>query len=120
MKTIAGMLMVVLTVCTLGIGCGKKSGPDTGRLETSFQSAEPAVKSDVDKAVTAIRAGNYSQAMADLQRVASRAKLTPDQQQAINDVLAQLQKEISAAAKKAAGDAEKAAEDLKRSLPGTK
>ncbi len=108
------ILMVVVT------GCAKKSSVDTGKLESSFSSAEPAVKSDADKAVAAVKAGNYSEALADLQALASKAKLTPEQQEAVKDVIAQVQKAMADAASKAAADAKKTGEDLKKSLPGTR
>ncbi len=97
-------------------GCGKK-GVSTGKLESSFASAEPATQSDVDKAVTAITAGKYSEAMAYLNKVASKAKLTPEQEAAVKDVIAQVQKQLSAEAGKAAGELEKSADGLKKSLP---
>jgi hypothetical protein len=98
-------------------GCGKKSSVDTSKLETSFKSAQPAQQSSVDKAVAAVKSADYSSAMTELQKMAKDAKLTPDQQQAIKDVLAQIQQAIADTASKAAGDASKAVGNLQKSLP---
>ena len=110
MKRYAWLLSGLMVVTLLSAGCAKKSSVDTGKLESSFQSAEPANKSAADNAVTAIKAGNYQQALADLQQLAKKAKLTTEQQQAIKDVIAQVQKQVSEMANKAAGD-------LQKSLP---
>ncbi len=116
MKKFALVMAGVMAVSLALAGCGKK-GVNTSKLESSFKSAEPATQSDVNKAVSAIKAGNYSEALTDLQRLAGKAKLTSEQQQAIKDVTAQVQEQLTAAANKAAGDAQKAAGDLKKSLP---
>ena len=110
MKRYVWLLSGLVVVTSIFIGCGKKSSVDTGKLESSFQSAEPANKSEADKAVESIKAGNYSQALTELQQFAKKAKLTPEQQQAIKDVIAQVQKQVSEMANKAAGD-------LQKSLP---
>lgn len=116
MKRFTWILVGVLAVSLASIGCGKK-GVSTSGLESSFKTAEPATQSQVDKAVSAIKAGNYAQATTELQKLAAQAKLTPEQQQAIKDVMAQVQKQMSAQAGQAAKDAGKAADDLKKSLP---
>jgi|SRR5437667_9506176 len=110
----------ILTVLMAGVvlaGCSKKSSVNTAPLEKSFASAEPANKTSADKATAAIKAGDYSGAMAELQKLASQAKLTPEQQQAVKDVLAQVQKQLSDAAANMGKSAEKAAGDLQKSLP---
>lgn len=117
MRRFGTMLAALLVLAVALSACGSKSSVDTSKLEKSFQSAEPAQRSNADKAVSAIKAGNYAEAMTDLQKLAAQAKLTPEQQQAIKDVMAQVQKQMSAMATKAAGDAQKAAEDMKKSLP---
>jgi len=98
-------------------GCASKSSVDTAPLEKSFASAEPASKTVADKAVSAIKAGDYPGATAELQKLAAQAKLTPEQQQAVKDTLAALQKQLSDVAAKATKDAGKAVGDLQKSLP---
>jgi hypothetical protein len=112
------VIVTALMIVSLSFfGCGKKSGVNTSKVESSFSSAEPATKSDVQKAVDAAKAGDYAGALATLQKVAAKAKLTPEQQSALNDLVAQLQKQITAAAGKATEDAKKSLGDVQKSLP---
>jgi hypothetical protein len=110
---IVGLMGVVLGV----VGCTKNAAVSTAPLENSFKAAEPAVQSSADQAVSAIKAGDYSGALVQLQTLAKNAKLTPEQQQAIKDVVAQVQKVIADTASKAASEAGKTASDLQKSLP---
>ena len=89
---------------------------DTSKLEAAFQTAEPAVKSAVDTAVTAIKGADYSGAVTQLQSLAGKFQLTPEQQQAVNDVIAKVQKALTDVSAKAAGDASKTATDMTKSL----
>ena len=108
---IAGLLTVsVLT------GCSKSNNVSTGPLESNFSAAEPASKSKVDAAVAAIKAGNYSEALAKLQALSTQAKLTPEQKQAVQDVIAQVQQQLTAAAGQMQQDANKAVGGLPKSL----
>ena len=117
MKTGGWILAVVVGVTLTLVGCSKQGGIDTTALETNFKSAEATVKASADKAVAAVKSADYSGAVAELKKLAGDAKLTPEQQQAIKDVIAQVEKAISEAATKAAGDASKAASDVTKSLP---
>jgi outer membrane protein assembly factor BamD (BamD/ComL family) len=110
MKKCARVLFAVAGLSLAIIGCAKKNEVDTSKLESSFKSAPPAQQSDVDKAVSAVKAGNYSEAVGDLQRLAGKAKLTPEQQQAVKDTIAAIQKQMAEVANKAASD-------LQKSLP---
>lgn len=110
MKRCVCLLLAVMSLSLAVVGCGTKNTVDTSKLESSFKSSPPATQTDVDKAVSAIKAGNYSEAMSDLQRLGGKAKLTPEQQQAIKDTIAAIQKQMGSAANKAAGD-------LQKSLP---
>jgi prophage DNA circulation protein len=98
-------------------GCNKQGGIDTAGFESSFKSADAAVQPTVEKVVTAVKGADYSGAMTELKTLASNAKLTPDQQQAIKDLMAQVQKAVTDAAGKAAGDATKAVKDMPNALP---
>ena len=110
------ILVAIMTVAVDLVGC-KKSGVDTSNLESSFKSAEPASQSSADKAVSAIKAGDYAGAMTELKSLGEKAKLTPEQQQAIKDMVAQLQQMVAGAAKQAGENASKAAGDMQKSLP---
>jgi hypothetical protein len=112
--------IIVATCFALGfavVGCNKQSSVDTAPIEKSFASADAPTKTSADSVVTEIKSANYSGALADLQKLAANAKLTPEQQQAVKDVLTQVQKALADTANKAAGDANKAATDLQNSLP---
>lgn len=117
----------ILAAATLTLsGCGKSddhsghSHPhatvDPAPIEKSFASAEPDVKSTADKAVAAIKGADYSAAAAELQKLATNAKLTDDQKKAVNNVIAQVQKAVTEAGTKAAGEAGKTVEGLQKSL----
>ena len=107
----------IMTVTLAMAGCGKQSSVDTASLEKSFKSAEAAVQTSADKAVAAIKSADYSGAMAELKRLASNAKLTPEQQQSIKDVMSQVEKAISDAANKTTSDASKAMTEIPKALP---
>lgn len=99
-------------------GCNKQgSSVDTAPIEKSFSSADATTKGSADSVISEIKSANYSGAVADLQKLAANAKLTPEQQQAVKDVLAQVQKALADTASKAADGANKAASDLQNSLP---
>jgi outer membrane protein assembly factor BamD (BamD/ComL family) len=116
MKRFVWVMAAVVVAGAVFMGCGKKEKVDTSKLEKSFEASEPAQRSAADRAVAAIKAGNYSQAMTELQKLAAQAKLTPEQQQAVKDVMARVQKEMTAVAEKAAKEAEKTASDLQKTL----
>ena len=101
------LALLVLAV-TLACGCGRHHGVNTGHLAASFKTAEPTLKADADKAIATIKAGNFTDATAELQHLARRAKLSAEQQQAIQDTIAEIEKQVQAAASKAAADAKKA------------
>ena len=111
MCAVAMMAVVGLTACS------KQGSVEIGKLQSAFASAEPAVKQSVEKAISAIKEQNYAGALAPLQEAASKAKLTPEQEKAVNDVIAQVKEALSKAAGKAAEGAEKAVGDLKNALP---
>jgi len=111
-------ILTALAVAALTLtGCSKKESVDTTPVEKSFASADPATKTSADQAVSAVKSGDYTGAMTQLQKLASQAKLTPEQQQAVKDVIDQVQKQLADTATKAGKDAEKAAGDLQKSLP---
>ena len=110
--------LVLLALLALVLpGCGKKDEVDTAPLQQSFEGAEPAVKTAVNEAVSAIKSGDYAGAGAALQKLAGQAKITPEQQQAIKDVLAGIQKKLTGAVENAAEGGKKAMDDMKKALP---
>jgi outer membrane protein assembly factor BamD (BamD/ComL family) len=110
------MLTIIAVALFAFSGCSKKSEVDTAPIEKSFASAEPATKSSADQAISAIKSGNYAGALAELQKLGAQVKLTPEQKQAVQDVIAQVQKQLSETVSQAGKEAEKAAGDLQKSL----
>ena len=117
MKRCLWLLVAVMLGTMTVTGCAKKNKVDTSKLGQSFQSADPKNKGDCDEAVTAAKKGDYAGTLAALHKLAGRAKLTSDQQLAVKDTIAQVQKAMTDAASKASSDAQKSANDLKKSLP---
>ena len=115
-------LFLILAVCAgaaLGLtACSKsESSVDTSKVESSFESVPAADKGDLDKAITAIKSNDYATALASLKQVASNVKLTPEQQAAVKDLIAQVQAKLTAAGSQAVDTANKAASDLQKNLP---
>jgi hypothetical protein len=89
------MKACIWLVITLGLivaaGCKKESSPDTAGaatvstapLDSSFQSADPAVQANVSAVKNDVRYGTYDKALADLQKLAALPNLTPGQDKAI-------------------------------------
>ena len=115
--TFISLGIIAASIACLFSACSKQGSVDTAPLEKSFAGADASVKPSSDKAVSDLKAGNYSGAMADLQSLAGNAKLTPAQQQAVKDVIGQVQQALANAGKQAADSASKAASDLQKSLP---
>ncbi len=117
MKIGGWILAAVAGVTLMLVGCSKQGGIDTAAVEKNFASAEATLKASADKAVAAVKSADYSGAVAELKKLAADAKLTPEQQQAIKDVLAQVEKAITDAANKATAEASKAVGDATKALP---
>jgi outer membrane protein assembly factor BamD (BamD/ComL family) len=113
MNIIRIMLSLAVVIGLAGAGCGQSAA---SRVERSFASAEPAAKESAEKAVQAVNAGNFTEAMAHLTSLAGKAKLTPEQQQAVKDLIAELQEKLKAEVSKATEGAQKALGDLKKSF----
>ena len=117
MKIAQSLFVATIAAAMMLAGCSKQGSVNTTAIEQSFKSADSAIQTTAQKAVDAVKAQDYSGALSQLQTLASNVKLTPEQQQAIKDVMAQVQKVLTDTASKAAGAANKAAGDLQKSLP---
>jgi hypothetical protein len=117
MKQVTWLVAVVVALALTAVGCGKKGSVDTSKLESSFAQAEPGLKGQLDKIVSSIKAQNYSEAAASLQKLAGEAKLTDTQKQAIQNVLNQLKQLVADAAGKMKEGANKTMEKAKEALP---
>lgn len=115
MKTLiaaAGILVVSLLV-----GCAKKDEPvDTVKLEASFSTAEPSTKSKVDKIVASVKSQDWSGATASLKDLASDAKLTEEQKQAVKSTMDDIANKFKETAKQVKEEANKALGEAQKTL----
>ena len=117
MNLIKWIVLPMTVVALACAGCSKNNSTvDTAPVEKSFASAEPTIKATAEKAVNAIKANDYAVALSELKTLASNAKLTPEQQQSIKDVMAQVQKTITDKVAQAQGEASKTVDSLQKSL----
>lgn len=130
MKTNSLILTVLAAAAFVAAGCSKQEGNaptppaaataasvDTSKLTAAFAAAEPALKTAVDTAVTAVKKADYSGAVTQLQALTGKFTLTDAQKATVQDVIAAVQKVIADTAAKTAGDASKAAGDAAKALP---
>ena len=89
---------------------------DTSKFSAAFQSAAADVKPVAEAVVNTVKGADYSAAIEKLKDLGSKYKITPEQQQAASDLLAQVQKAFSGAATKATEGATKAVNDLGSAL----
>jgi cytochrome c-type biogenesis protein CcmH/NrfG len=110
-----GLLFAITAIVGFGLlgltGCKKEGGIDTAKVESAFQTAAAVDKTEVEKAITAVKAGEYSGALASLQKVAASVNLTPEQKSAIADLINEVKAKVGAAAKQAVDDASKTAQE---------
>lgn len=117
MKMQHWLLSALLASVLALTACSKSGGSvDASSVEKSFSSAEPTLKAAAEKAVTAIKGGDFAGATAELQKLAANVKLTDEQKKSIGDVLAQVQKAVAEMGAKAAGEAGKAMGDAQKAL----
>ncbi|MFM8360219.1 MAG: hypothetical protein ACKOET_16855 [Verrucomicrobiota bacterium] len=103
-------VVVRVTLASLLGGCGGQDSVDTSRVEQIFASAEAVSKSAVQSAVAAVKAQDYRQAMTALQEALAEVKLTPEQKEALGDLMARTQAKVAAVAGNAGQAARDAAE----------
>ena len=125
MKKLAFVTTLILGIGLLGlVGCSKPAGIDISKLESAFQTASAVDKAEVDKAITAVKAGDFSGALASLQKAAASVNLTPEQKSSIEDLITQLKSKVGETVKAAVDDttkavkegADKAATDVRKAV----
>ena len=84
------LILVLLAVVPTGCG-GSKSKVDTAKVDRSFQTAESALKSHADKAMAALKAGDFPGAMSAFKKAAEQGPLTAEQKEAIQEVIIEVQ-----------------------------
>ena len=94
MKTRAWILGLALAASLTAFGCGHKR-VSTSELQESFKGSETNLQALVDKTVSAIQSNNYPEALNNLNALAHKAKETPDQQAAVQDTIAAVQKRMA-------------------------
>ena len=94
MKLIVRLLLVIALVASASLGCrAKTKAPgkfDLGALEKTFGTADPASKQLMLKAVSEIKASDYTGALADLGKLNRNENLLPEQRQAVNTAMQQI------------------------------
>ncbi len=77
----------------------------TGSPTSAFASLDPALQESLGKAELASRIGDYPAAVAELKYIADSTQLTAEQRKLVEKLLVEAQKNVSEAAKHAAGRA---------------
>jgi hypothetical protein len=119
MKKLQYVAAAIISVALLGLaGCTKEGGVDTAKVESAFQTASAVDKAEVQTAISAVKAGDYSSALASLQKAVANVKLTPEQKSALEDLINQVTAKVGNAVKKAGEDTSKAAQDAGNKTAG--
>ncbi len=116
MKTCLAFGFLSLLGLALIAGCEKKSDVNTTSMESSFKTADPDTRSASDKAIDAVKKGDYQGALVQLQALVSNLKLTPEQQDSVKSVMAQVRDKLAGAAKGIGDKAKDATSDLQKKL----
>lgn len=84
-------LSVSLLVLLAVAGCGPSTSVKTDGLRRAYQSAPPATKALVDKAISELSAKRFPEGMRALRDAARAAKPTEEQAAALTDMITQVQ-----------------------------
>jgi len=115
----AGWSVAVILVAVGLVGCGKKSArPATEQLQQSFEKADAATKQDVVQASTAFQAGDYTRALAVMDRVVQTQAIDAAQKQAVDALILQTRQAAQQNPKLNTPELYKATEDLMLRLHG--
>lgn len=110
------LLLALLAALTLAgpLGCKKQEATvDTAQVESAFATAEPGLKGDLDRALNAIKAGNWSEAGTSLQSLASNVKLSETQKSSLLGLLEQIKAKAGEVATEAKTKATELTQDAK-------
>lgn len=108
MKRIPLFTAVVAALSLFVAGCNQDGTVDTSKVESSFANADASSKGEVDKIVASLKSADYAAAVEPLKKLAANVKLTPEQQQSLKDLLADVQVKVQEAAAKAGEQANEA------------
>jgi hypothetical protein len=98
------ILMALVLAAGFGLaGCSKTSsvpaaaqntGPaaaEVAKVEKVFASADASFRFPVDEALRIVKAGGYADALPQLRKLAANTRLTPDQKQALQELVQKLE-----------------------------
>ena len=94
---VAVWLVTVMSVAGIATGCSSKSQSakvTAEKLQKSFEKAEPSVAQEVVQAGSAFQAGNYSQAVLIMDRVAQTQRMDDTQKKAVDDLITQTRQAV--------------------------
>ena len=86
---------LVFALVTVGCGSGKQSDKVTAeQLQKSYQKADPSVSAEVAQAGTALKASNYTHAVAIMNRVVQTQPVNDAQKKAVDALIIQTRKAV--------------------------
>jgi hypothetical protein len=111
-------LTIIALAASLALpGCTRKEGSvDTSSLEKAFASADAGAKDAINQVISAVKNADYAGALAKLQDLGSKVKLTPEQEQAVKNLIEKVKTAVAGAAANAAEGANKAVGDLQKAI----
>ena len=116
---LAGWMLTVVLVVMGVVGCGRKAAkPATEQLQRSFEKADAAIKQEIAHANTAFQAGDYTRALAVMDRVVQTQAIDAAQKQAVDALILQTRQAAQQNPKLNTPELYKATEDLMLRLHG--
>lgn len=112
MKTPFLTFALLAVLACAPVGCGNKDTVDTAKVESAFATAEPGVKADFDRALAAIKAGDWSGAGTSLKQLAGNVKLTEEQKSSLSSLMEQIKAKAGEVAQQASETTSKAVEKV--------
>jgi hypothetical protein len=114
-----GWLMALVIVSVTVVGCGKKSAkPATEQLQQSFEKADAAIKEEIVQANSAFRAGDYTGAIAVMDRVVQSQPIDEAQKQAVDALILQTRQAVQQNPKLNTPELYKASAELMQKVHG--
>lgn len=113
MKTHAWILALMMVLTLFVAGCGQKL-MSTNAAEKAFTSADPTLKAEWDKAMSAYKTNDYAQAIMTLKMMRTQPNLNPQQFNAVEDMRTIIMSKMTEAANKGDTNALKSLEELQQ------
>jgi hypothetical protein len=96
------------------VGCDKKAASNVPQNTNSFASADARIKNDWETIQASAATNNYVVAILTCRKMQALAELTPDQRDAVNSVMTDVNDRMTTAAQKGDPAALRAIEDLRK------